>query len=85
MTEDRDVSSDEFLPTNPTRLGWVSFDSRKADKPAEIETRGRVKKKGWGDSDRNNNNDTCVSKCSLYVFTIIPPRLTDQCNFITVL
>ena len=26
-----------------------------------------------------------VSKCSLYVFTIIPPRLTDQCNFITVL
>ena len=27
----------------------------------------------------------CVSKCSLYVFTIIPPRLTDQCNFITVL
>ena len=28
---------------------------------------------------------SCVSKCSLYVFTIIPPRLTDQCNFITVL
>jgi len=26
-----------------------------------------------------------VSKCSLYVFTIIPPRLTDQCSFITVL
>ena len=26
-----------------------------------------------------------VSKCSLYVFTIILPRLTDQCNFITVL
>ena len=26
-----------------------------------------------------------VSKCSLYVFTISPPRLTDQCNFITVL
>ena len=26
-----------------------------------------------------------VSKCCLYVFTIIPPRLTDQCNFITVL
>ena len=26
-----------------------------------------------------------VSKCSLYVFTIIPPRLTDQCTFITVL
>ena len=29
--------------------------------------------------------NTNVSKCSLYVFTIIPPRLTDQCNFITVL
>ena len=27
----------------------------------------------------------CVSKCSLYVFTIIPPRLTDPCNFIIVL
>ena len=26
-----------------------------------------------------------VSKCSLYVFTIIPPRLSDPCNFITVL
>ena len=26
-----------------------------------------------------------VSKCSLYVFTITPPRLTDPCNFITVL
>ena len=27
----------------------------------------------------------CVSKCSLYVFTIIPPRLLDPGNFITVL
>ena len=27
----------------------------------------------------------CVSKCSLYVFTIIPPCLMDQCNFMTVL
>ena len=27
----------------------------------------------------------CVSKCSLYVFTIIPPRLSDPRNFITVL
>ena len=26
-----------------------------------------------------------VSKCSLYVFTIIPPRLSDPRNFITVL
>ena len=26
-----------------------------------------------------------MSKCSLYVFTIIPPRLTDPRNFITVL
>ena len=26
-----------------------------------------------------------VSKCSLYVYTIIPPRLSDPCNFITVL
>ena len=26
-----------------------------------------------------------MSKCSLYVFTIIPPRLSDPCNFITVL
>ncbi len=25
-----------------------------------------------------------VSKCSLYVFTIIPPRLSDPCSFITV-
>ena len=28
---------------------------------------------------------SCVSKCSLYVFTIIPSRLSDPCNFITVL
>ena len=33
----------------------------------------------------NFEQDNNVSKCSLYVFTIIPPRLTDQCNFITVL
>ena len=31
------------------------------------------------------NYNPCVSKCSLYVFTIIPPRLSDPCNFITVL
>ena len=29
-----------------------------------------------------NNN---VSKCSLYVFTVIPPRLTDPRSFVTVL
>ena len=30
--------------------------------------------------------ETDVSKCSLYTFfTAIPPRLSDPCNFITVL
>ena len=49
---------------------------------------------GWKYCTRHKGPDTFiysimyqthVSKCSLYVFTIIPPRLTDQCNFITVL
>ena len=45
---------------------------------------GRV----WSDYKQNNLNqiwNIYVSKCSLYVFTIIPPRLTDPRNFIIVL
>ena len=35
--------------------------------------------------EKQSSNENNVSKCSLYVFTIIPPQLTDPCNFITVL
>ena len=52
------------------------------DRQTERESGGR--RDGYGKGG-GGGRDIYVSKCSLYVFTIIPPRLSDPCNFITVL